>query len=129
MTAPLGGTAPYCVQPPSVSRIAGPNSTSPDTRSTTKWRSNSVEPTKSLRGSQRAQSPDSGSWTSSVSPEPSLRIRWVRRPGAELEDWLVAGGVGLAGRAVRDADDLAVDARGVRGRQAGAHRRRGDRVD
>ena len=33
-----------------------------------KWRSNSVEPTKSSRSSQRAQSPDSGSWTSSVSP-------------------------------------------------------------
>ncbi len=28
-TAPFGGTAPYCVQPPSVSRIAGPSSTSP----------------------------------------------------------------------------------------------------
>ena len=71
-TAPLGGMEPYCAQRPLVSRIAGPNSISPETRSTTKWRSNSVEPTKSSRGSQRAQSPDSGSCTSSVSPVPSL---------------------------------------------------------
>ena len=77
-TAPLGGTAPYWVQPPSVSRMAGPNSRSPDTGSSAKWRSNSVEPTKSSRFSHVDQSPDSGSWTSSVSPEPSLSTGWWR---------------------------------------------------
>ena len=77
-TAPLGGTAPYWVQPPSVSRIAGPNSISPETTSRLKWRSNSVEPTKSSRSSQRAQSPDSGSWTSSVSPAIGFRTGALR---------------------------------------------------
>src|SRR4051794_19622259 len=58
-------------------------------------------------------------------PVPGLRVLDLERlPRAELEDRLVAQRVDLAGRAVRDADDLAVDARGVRGRQAGGPPRR-----
>ena len=77
-TPPFGGTPPYWVQPPSVSRIAGPNSISPETRSSVKWRSYSVEPTKSSRSSQRDQSPDSGSWISSVSPDAGLSTGELR---------------------------------------------------
>ena len=97
-TAPFGGTAPYWVQPPSVSRIAGPSSTSPETWSSAKWRSNSVEPTKSSRSSQVDQSPDSGSCTSSVSPDARLEHRLV----AQRED--------LAGRAVGQPEQLVLDA-------------------
>ena len=82
-----------------------------------KWRSNSVEPTKSSRSSQRAQSPDSGSWTSSVSPACGLEHRGV----AQREH--------LAGRAVGDAEDLLGDLGRVRGGQPRADHAGGDRVD
>ena len=83
-----------------------------------KWRSNSVEPTKSV-----AQLP--------ARPVAGLRVLDLERlAGAELEHRLVAQREDLAGRAVGDAEDLALDRATacVAGRRApiGAG---GDRVD
>ncbi len=65
---PFGGTAPYCVQLPSVSRIAGPNSIWPETRSIEKCASVAPLAANDSRCSHVVQVDSPGVWTSSVSP-------------------------------------------------------------